>query len=50
MLSDFAGAERVYGYTDLQRGIDGLAELTPQQYRWLIEGPDPSTVAGKRAG
>ena len=28
MLSDFTGADRVYiacGYTDLRRGIDGLA-------------------------
>ena len=80
MLSDFTGADRVYiacGYTDLRRGIDGLASLvqqqfhldpftntlflllykrlesgsfqwprkesearalTPQQYRWLMEG------------
>ena len=36
MLSDFTGAERVYiacGYTDLRRGIDGLAELVRQQFR-----------------
>ena len=36
MLSDFTGAERVYiacGYTDLRRGIDGLAELVKQQFR-----------------
>ena len=36
MLSDFTGAERVYiacGYTDLRRGIDGLAELVQQQFR-----------------
>ena len=36
MLSDFKGAERVYiacGYTDLRRGIDGLAELVRQQFR-----------------
>ena len=31
-----AGADRVYiayGYTDLRRGIDGLAELMQQQFR-----------------
>ena len=36
MLSDFKGAERVYiacGYTDLRRGIDGLAELVRQQFQ-----------------
>ena len=36
MLSDFTGADRVYiacGYTDLRRGIDGLAELVRQQFR-----------------
>jgi len=36
MLSDFTGAERIYiacGYTDLRRGIDGLAELVRQQFR-----------------
>ena len=36
MLSDFRGADRVYiacGYTDLRRGIDGLAELVRQQFR-----------------
>ena len=35
MLSDFAGADRVYiacGYTDLRRGIDGLAALVQQQF------------------
>ena len=35
MLSDFTGAEKVYiacGYTDLRRGIDGLATLVTQQF------------------
>ena len=36
MLNDFTGAERVYiacGYTDLRRGIDGLASLVQQQFQ-----------------
>ena len=36
MLSDFTGADRVYiacGYTDLRRGIDGLAVLVHQQFQ-----------------
>ena len=36
MLSDFTGAEKVYiacGYTDLRRGIDGLASMVQQQFR-----------------
>jgi len=36
MLSDFTGAERVYiacGYTDLRRGIDGLAGIVQQQFQ-----------------
>lgn len=35
MLSDFTGADRVYlavGYTDLRKGIDGLASLVQQQF------------------
>ena len=35
MLSDFNGADRVYlavGYTDLRKGIDGLATLVQQQF------------------
>ena len=35
MLTDFKGADRVYiacGYTDLRRGIDGLASLVEQQF------------------
>ena len=33
MLNDFTGAEKVYiacGYTDLRRGIDGLAAMVQQ--------------------
>ena len=36
MLTDFNGADRVYiacGYTDLRRGIDGLAALVQQQFK-----------------
>ena len=36
MLSDFAGADRVYiacGYTDLRRGIDGLASIVQAQFQ-----------------
>lgn len=35
MLTDFSGADRVYiacGYTDLRRGIDGLAALVQKQF------------------
>ena len=35
MLNDFTGADKVYiacGYTDLRKGIDGLARLVPQQF------------------
>ena len=35
MLADFQGAEKVYlacGYTDLRRGIDGLASIVQQQF------------------
>ncbi len=35
MLTDFVGADRVFiacGYTDLRRGIDGLAVLVKQQF------------------
>ena len=36
MLNDFTGAERVFiacGYTDLRRGIDGLASLVQTQFQ-----------------
>lgn len=36
MLSDFTGADKVYiacGYTDLRRGIDGLASMVQQQFQ-----------------
>ena len=36
MLNDFRGAERVFiacGYTDLRRGIDGLASLVQSQFQ-----------------
>ena len=35
MLNDFTGADKVYiacGYTDLRKGIDGLACLVQQQF------------------
>ena len=35
MLNDFTGADQVYiacGYTDLRKGIDGLAHLVQQQF------------------
>ena len=35
MLSDFTGADKVYiacGYTDLRRGIDGLAAMVQRQF------------------
>lgn len=36
MLRDFTGADKVYiacGYTDLRKGIDGLATLVQQAFR-----------------
>ena len=43
MLSDFTGADKVYiacGYTDLRRGIDGLAAMVQQQFEL-----DPCIIA-----
>ena len=36
MLRDFKGADKVYiacGYTDLRKGIDGLAQMVEQEFR-----------------
>lgn len=36
MLSDYTGADEVYiacGYTDLRKGIDGLATLVQQEFK-----------------
>ena len=36
MLNDFTEADKVYiacGYTDLRRGIDGLASIVQQQFQ-----------------
>ena len=36
MLNDFTGADKVYiacGYTDLRRGIDGLASIVQTQFK-----------------
>lgn len=38
MLSDFTGAEKVYiacDYTNLRRGVDGLAALVQQELSWI---------------
>ena len=35
-MSDFTGADKVYiacGYTDLRRGIDGLAAMVQQEFQ-----------------
>ena len=35
MLNDYGGADKVYlacGYTDLRKGIDGLATMVQQQF------------------
>ena len=36
MLADFSGADRIYiacGYTDLRRGIDGLANIVAEHFK-----------------
>lgn len=36
MLNDFTGAEKIYiacGYTDMRKGIDGLATLVEQRFQ-----------------
>ena len=63
MLSDFTGAEKVYiacGYTDLRKGIDGLATMVQSPiparpvYQYAVpvlreaERPDQSAVLGRQ--
>lgn len=39
MLNDFTGADKVYiacGYTDLRKGIDGLARMVQQQFAFAM--------------
>ena len=41
MLNDFTGADKVYiacGYTDLRKGIDGLATMVQQQFKRAVLG------------
>ena len=48
MLNDFTGADQVYiacGYTDLRKGIDGLARLVQQQFAL-----DPFTMTLHQGG
>ena len=55
MLSDFTGADKVYiacGYTDLRRGIDGLAAMVQKQFHLdpvlrSTPGSDQGTVLGR---
>ena len=52
MLSDFTGADKVYiacGYTDLRRGIDGLAAMVQQQFE-LVFHQHPVPVLRQAAG
>ena len=39
MLADFSGADRIYiacGYTDLRRGIDGLANIVAHEFGHVV--------------
>ena len=41
MFNDVSGFKRIFiavGYTDLRRGIDGLAEIVQYQFEQLIKG------------
>jgi hypothetical protein len=41
MLNDAAGFKRIFiaaGYTDLRRGIDGLAGIVQHQFEQLMKG------------
>ena len=51
MLSDFTGADRVYlavGYTDLRKGIDGLASLVQRQFELDPFTNTPFLFCGRR--
>ena len=50
MLNDFTGADKVYiacGYTDLRKGIDGLATMVQQQFEL---DPFTNTLFRAKAG
>lgn len=63
MLNNFCGAKKVYfayGYTDLRRGIDGLATIVEQQFQlaplhrhsvsvlWQTNRQNQGTLLGRR--
>ena len=51
MLNDFTGADRVYiacGYTDLRRGIDGLASIVRLQYGMELKEDSLFLFCGRR--
>ncbi len=51
MLNDFKGAEHVYiacGYTDLRRGIDGLASIVEHQFHLNVMGNTLFLFCGRR--
>lgn len=51
MLSDYQGAERIYiacGYTDLRKGIDGLALLVQKSFELDPFGSSLFLFCGKR--